>query len=82
MGWVPTKDMVSFAGLDNTYVAGKQAMLRTAQLAETVMTVLGKKVEEYNPLKTTTTSHRRTLVRQFQLEFWKKNKSNRNTASS
>ena len=42
MDWITKKDMVSLAGLDNTDVAGKQAMVGTAQLAETVMSALGK----------------------------------------
>ena len=35
------KDMVTLAGLDNTDVAGKQAMVETAVLAATVMNALG-----------------------------------------
>jgi len=35
------KDMVSLAGLDNTDVAGKQAMIGTVELAVTVMNNLG-----------------------------------------
>ena len=41
MDWVATKDMVSVAGLDNTDVAGKQAMVETAVLGATVMNALG-----------------------------------------
>ena len=37
MDWVAKKDMVSLAGLDNTDVAGKKAMIKTAVLAEKVM---------------------------------------------
>ena len=37
MDWVAKKDMVSLAGLDNTDVAGKKAMIETAVLAEKVM---------------------------------------------
>ena len=37
MDWIGKKDMVSLAGLDNTDVAGKEAMIGTAQLAVTVM---------------------------------------------
>ena len=39
MDWVATKDMVTLAGLDNTDVAGKQAMVETAVLAATVMNI-------------------------------------------
>ena len=38
---VDKKDMVSLAGLDNTDVAVKQAMIDTAELAVTVMNNLG-----------------------------------------
>ena len=41
MDWVAKKDMVSLAGLDNTDVAGKKAMIETAVLAEKVMHALG-----------------------------------------
>ena len=41
MDWVASKDMVSLAGLDNTDVAGKNAMIETAVLAEKVMIALG-----------------------------------------
>ena len=41
MDWIGKKDMVSLAGLDNTDVAGKEAMIGTAQLAVTVMNNLG-----------------------------------------
>ena len=41
MDWVASKDMVSLAGLDNTDVAGKNAMIETAVLAEKVMNALG-----------------------------------------
>ena len=41
MDWVATKDMVTLAGLDNTDIAGKQAMVETAVLATTVMNALG-----------------------------------------
>ena len=41
MDWIGKKDMVSLAGLDNTDVAGKQAMISTAELAKTVMNALG-----------------------------------------
>ena len=41
MDWVATKDMVTLAGLDNTDVAGKQAMVETAVLATTVKNALG-----------------------------------------
>ena len=36
MDWVATKDMVTLAGLDNTDVAGKQAIVETVVLAATV----------------------------------------------
>ena len=42
MDWITNKDMVSLEGLDNTDVVGKEAMVGTAQLAETVMSALGK----------------------------------------
>jgi len=42
MDWIANKDMVSLAGLNNTNVAGKEEMVGTAQLAETVMSALGK----------------------------------------
>ena len=41
MDWIGKKDMVSLAGLDNTDVAGKEAMIGTAELAVTVMNNLG-----------------------------------------
>ena len=41
MDWIGKKDLVSLAGLDNTDVAGKQAMISTAQLAKTVMDAFG-----------------------------------------
>ena len=41
MDWVATKDMVCLAGLDNTDVAGKKAMIETAVLVEKVMNGLG-----------------------------------------
>ena len=41
MDWIGKKDMVSLAGLDNTDVAGKEAMIATADLAVTVMNNLG-----------------------------------------
>ena len=41
MDWIGKKDMVSLAGLDNTDVVGKQAMIGTAELAVTVMNNLG-----------------------------------------
>ena len=41
MDWVATKDMVSLAGLDNTDVEGKEAMVETGVLAEKVMNALG-----------------------------------------
>ena len=41
MDWIGKKDIVSLAGLDNTDVAGKQAMISTAELAKTVMDALG-----------------------------------------
>ena len=41
MDWIGKKDMVSLAGLDNTDVAGKEAMIGTAELALTVMNNLG-----------------------------------------
>ena len=34
MDWIGKKDMVSLAGLDNTDVAGKEAMIGTAELAD------------------------------------------------
>ena len=42
MDWVATKDIASLAGLDNTDVAGKKAMIETAVLAEKVMNALGR----------------------------------------
>ena len=41
MDGIGKKDMVSLAGLDNTDVAGKEAMIGTAQLAVTVINNLG-----------------------------------------
>ena len=44
MDWIGKKDMVSLAGLDNTDVAGKEAMIGTAELAGTVMNNLGAEI--------------------------------------
>ena len=41
MDWIGKKDMESLAGLENTDVAGKEAMIATAELAVTVMNNLG-----------------------------------------
>ena len=41
MDWIGKKDIVSLAGLDNTDVAGKEAMIATADLAVTFMNNLG-----------------------------------------
>ena len=41
MDWVSKKDMVSFAGFDNTDVEGKEAVIGTAGLTDKVTHALG-----------------------------------------
>ena len=57
MDWVAKKDMKSMAGLDNTDVEGKQALVRIAGLATKVMNVLGDAMpgEVVGPVSTMST---------------------------
>ena len=66
-----TKDMASLAWLDNSVVAGKQAMVETAVLAEKVMNALGDAMPaELRPQVVEMRTEMR-FVRRFSDSTWK-----------